>query len=50
MPTTARISAGDLLEPAARGMLLQRLGCVTPASERRWGRMTAHQMICHLGD
>jgi len=28
----------------------QRLGRVRPDSERRWGRMTAHQMICHLAD
>lgn len=27
-----------------------RLKMVAPTSERRWGRMTAHQMICHLAD
>jgi hypothetical protein len=30
--------------------LIGRLGTITPERTRRWGRMTAHQMICHLGD
>lgn len=30
--------------------LLDRLCAVTPESRRRWGSMTAHQMICHLND
>jgi hypothetical protein len=30
--------------------LVQRLKTVQPGSPRRWGRMTAHQMVCHLGD
>ncbi len=30
--------------------LLQRLKKVRPESVRRWGRMSAHQMVCHLGD
>jgi hypothetical protein len=30
--------------------ILQRLKRVHPQSARRWGRMTAHQMICHLCD
>jgi hypothetical protein len=28
----------------------RRLKTVGPASTRRWGRMTAHQMVCHLSD
>jgi hypothetical protein len=28
----------------------QRLKTVRPDSRRRWGRMTAHQMVCHLSD
>ena len=28
----------------------RRLRAVRPESARRWGRMSAHQMICHLGD
>jgi hypothetical protein len=30
--------------------LLQRLQQVRPDSPRRWGRMSAPQMVCHLGD
>jgi hypothetical protein len=30
--------------------ILQRLKQVRPDSVRRWGRMSAHQMICHVSD
>jgi hypothetical protein len=30
--------------------LLQRLRRLRPDSARRWGRMSAHQMVCHLND
>ena len=30
--------------------LLRRLVRVRADTPRRWGRMTAHQMVCHLGD
>src|SRR5262245_29855667 len=30
--------------------ILERLSKVQPESQRRWGRMTSHQMICHLSD
>jgi hypothetical protein len=33
-----------------KGEILRRLAALTPASERRWGRMTVHQMVCHLAD
>src|SRR5687767_12301595 len=33
-----------------RAELLQRLRSVRPESARRWGRMSAHQMVCHLND
>lgn len=39
-----------LLDPTARAELVQRLRRVTPESDRRWGRMTAPLMICHLAD
>jgi hypothetical protein len=35
---------GDLAE------IRRRLRAMPPDSPRRWGRMTAHQMICHLSD
>jgi hypothetical protein len=30
--------------------LVGRLGTVHEASARRWGRMSAHQMVCHVSD
>ena len=30
--------------------ILRRLRAVSPQSARRWGRMSAHQMVCHLND
>lgn len=30
--------------------ILRRLKTISPASERRWGRMSVQQMICHLSD
>jgi hypothetical protein len=30
--------------------LLTRLGRLTADSPRQWGTMTAHEMVCHLGD
>ena len=33
-----------------RQAVLQRLQNLRPESVRRWGRMSAHQMVCHLSD
>jgi hypothetical protein len=30
--------------------ILGRLRTIRPESARRWGRMSAHQMVCHLAD
>ena len=30
--------------------VLRRLRALRPESARRWGLMSAHQMVCHLGD
>jgi hypothetical protein len=30
--------------------VLERLKSVRPESRGRWGRMSAHQMVCHLSD
>jgi len=30
--------------------VLNRLRQVKPESQRRWGKMTPHQMVCHLND
>lgn len=37
-------------DPAVRQRVLQRIAAVSPLSMRRWGSMTPHQMVCHLGD
>jgi hypothetical protein len=39
-----------LLDNDCRAALSDRLGRLRPDSERRWGRMTAPQMVCHLTD
>ena len=39
-----------LLNHRTRGELLYRLSAVRQDSQRRWGSMSAHQMICHLSD
>jgi hypothetical protein len=40
----------SLLDPASRASIDARLALLRPESKRRWGRMTASQMICHLND
>ena len=30
--------------------IISRLGAVRPTSSRLWGKMSAHQMVCHLSD
>jgi len=35
---------------ADRDEILRRLEHVRPDSQRRWGRMTSQQMVCHLAD
>ncbi|MEA2064543.1 MAG: DUF1569 domain-containing protein [Gemmatimonadota bacterium] len=39
-----------ILDSSTRQQLLNRLDRVAPHSERKWGAMTAHRMVCHLGD
>ena len=39
-----------LSNPCDRAEILRRLESVQPASQRRWGSMSAHNMICHLSD
>ena len=39
-----------LLNDRDQKELLDRLRKVRPDSQRRWGSMSAHQMICHLSD
>jgi hypothetical protein len=39
-----------IADPAALAALTSRLESVTHDATRRWGTMTAHQMVVHLGD
>ena len=39
-----------LLSPNDKEEVLTRLQLIRPTSERRWGKMSAHQMVCHLTD
>jgi hypothetical protein len=39
-----------LLNPAHKEEILCRLNAIQPASQRRWGVMSVHNMICHLSD
>jgi len=39
-----------LARPRDRAEILHRLGTVRPENPRRWGRMSAHQMVCHVSD
>jgi hypothetical protein len=40
----------NILEADDRAAVMARILRVRPDSERRWGRMTPHQMVCHLTD
>ena len=37
-------------DPAVSRIIIDRLRSVRPGSARRWGTLTAHEMLCHLGD
>jgi hypothetical protein len=39
-----------LARPADKAEILLRLLNLRPESPRGWGRMSAHQMVCHLAD
>ena len=39
-----------LANPNDKNEILRRLQSIQPTTQRRWGKMSAHQMICHLSD
>jgi len=39
-----------LARPRDRAEIVERLRAVRPRSERRWGSLSAHEMVCHVGD
>ena len=45
-----RARARTLADTDCRAAMLERVKALRPDSARRWGRMTAHQMVCHLAD
>ena len=40
----------SLSEPAAHREIMSRLASVSPGDRALWGKMSAHQMLCHLND
>jgi len=40
----------SLLKENDKAEVIERLRQIKPGSQRRWGRMSAHQMLCHLSD
>ncbi|HEY1952290.1 MAG TPA: DUF1569 domain-containing protein [Gemmatimonadaceae bacterium] len=40
----------SLLNPRDREITAKRVSQLRPDAQRRWGRMNAHQMVCHLTD
>ena len=40
----------SLTEPGAADQLIRRLNQLHEQRPRAWGRMTAHEMLCHLSD
>lgn len=39
-----------LAQEQRKAEILLRLRTLGPESDRRWGQMSAHQMVCHLSD
>jgi hypothetical protein len=37
-------------DPTVLRSLRERLGVIDVTSQRRWGTLTPHEMLCHLGD
>ena len=37
-------------DPDVRAACLERLDRLAPNTQRQWGKMTPHQMVCHLRD
>ena len=40
----------SIFEPNVHQALTRRLAALRPDSKARWGRMSAHQAVCHLAD
>jgi hypothetical protein len=40
----------SIFDPSVCGALDRRLRSLSASTPRLWGKMTAHQMVCHVGD
>lgn len=40
----------NILIPADRAEILERIGKLTPQSKNQWGQMNVQQMMCHITD
>lgn len=40
----------SVADPATLARLVARLEALRPDAARRWGTLSAHEMLCHLGD
>lgn len=49
-PLLQRTYGQELLNSPDQTEIISRTNLLRPGCERRWGRMSAHQMICHLAD
>lgn len=48
--TKFAISMKTVGNPRVARSLIRRLSALQPDSRRRWGTLTPHEMLCHLGD
>jgi hypothetical protein len=39
-----------MARPQDKAQIMRRLKTLRPECTRKWGRMSAHQMVCHLSD
>lgn len=44
------VALRTVMSTQRRNHLLARIDALCPQAPRRWGRMTAHEMVCHLSD
>jgi hypothetical protein len=40
----------SMFDSQTRGEFQTRIARLTPQAERRWGKMSPHQIVCHLSD
>lgn len=48
--TRTKTTMKTMARPSDKAEILRRLKTVRPECTRKWGRMSSHQMVCHLSD